>query len=212
MANRRGDNWLEAEAERVSERRALVRAAHEANGPFIRDLRPWDCTLTGTYSPSCRGGHSEVVLGVKVHTRVSRWKALRDCHKLLQFASELVGAPVAGVLSVEPHMDCSYHLHGVLDLLGASRAYLNALRWWWQEHYGWCEFNAPRSRGAVSSYVGKHLTGPMADVLFSAGYEWSVIEDPDKGCQWVPRELPVVRLVAGGTLDSRLDSPMPILD
>ncbi|MCJ7620360.1 MAG: hypothetical protein MUP64_09110, partial [Anaerolineae bacterium] len=166
---KRGDNWFEEEAERAAERRALVIGAHEAQGPFISGLRSWDCIMTGTYSPRKRPGAIETILGVEVAPRVSRWKALRDAKRLCEFASELVGWPVAAVISVEPHMDCSYHLHGVLDLQGARCAFRNALKWWWTERYGWCHFEAPRSRDRVSSYVGKHLTGPVADVFFSEG-------------------------------------------
>lgn len=169
VRSRRGENWLEDEAERISDRRSLVLAAHEAQGPFISALAVWDCVMTGTYDPRKRPGAVETIYGVKVAPRVSRWKALRDAAQLVEFASALVGWPVAAVMSVEPHLDCSYHLHGVLDLRGARRAYLDALRWWWSERYGFCRFERPRAAGAVSSYVGKHLTGPVADVWFSPG-------------------------------------------
>jgi hypothetical protein len=168
----RQGRYLRELEEDIVDRRRLVIAAHEAQGDFIRSLSSWDCLFTGTYSPSCRGGHSETVLGVKVHPRVSRWKALRDAERLWEFASELVGWPVAAVISVEPHMDRSYHLHGVLDLRGARSAYRAALKWWWSERYGFCHFDAVRGDpGGMSRYVGKHLTGPEADVWFSPGLE-----------------------------------------
>jgi hypothetical protein len=174
VRSRRGENWLEDEAERVAERRALVLAAHDAQGPFISALADWDCVMTGTYDPRKRPGAVEKILGVKVAPRVSRWKALRDAERLVDFASALVGWPVAAVMAVEPHLDRSYHLHGLLALRGARRAYVEALMWWWSDRYGFCHFERPRETGAVSSYVGKHLTGPMADVWFSPGLNHAI--------------------------------------
>ena len=165
----RHDWHLRQEEQDIADRRKLIIGAHEASGPFIRDLSEWDCTLTGTYSPSCRGGPSETILGVTVHPRVSRWKALRDAERLWQFACELTGELVAAVICVEPHLDRSYHLHGVMNLYGARRAYLEALKWWWSERYGFCHFDDVHRVGGVSHYVGKHLTGPEADVWFSPG-------------------------------------------
>lgn len=165
----RSDRYLRELEQDIADRRAQVIAAHEAHGPFISALSSWDCFLTAEYDPSRRLGAHETVLGVVVHPRVSRWKALRDAERLWEFACRLTGTDVPAVISVEPHMDCSYHLHGVMNLSGGRRAYLEALKWWWSEHYGFCHFDAPRGSGQVSTYVGKHLSGPLADVWFSPG-------------------------------------------
>lgn len=167
MGNRRGENWLDDEAERISDRRSLMIAAHNAAGLFISELASWNCVMTGTYDPRKRLGASEKILGVKVAPRVSRWKALRDAERLYEFSTRLVGSDVPAVICVEPHLDRSYHLHGVLELSTPSRAVLGALKWWWSERYGFCHFDAVRRAGGVSSYVGKHLTGPSADLWFS---------------------------------------------
>ena len=165
----RQDRYLREQEESIAERRRLVIAAHESQGPFIGSIIKADCVMTGTYSPRHRYRATETVLGVEVARRVSRWKALRDAERLVDEASRLVGWPVAAVISVEPHLDRSYHLHGVLDLRGARQAYLGALKWWWSERYGFCHFERPRSVAAVSRYIGKHLAGPESDVWFSPG-------------------------------------------
>lgn len=147
----------------------MSREAKDALGPFIAALRPWDCFFTGTYAPRLRNGHVERILGVDVAPRVSRWKALRDGAQLVEFASELVGSPVAGVIAVEPHMDRSYHLHGLLCLEGAPRAYLEALTWRWSDQKGFCRFDRPRSVDDVCRYSAKYLVGPESDIWFSPG-------------------------------------------
>jgi hypothetical protein len=165
----RQDRYLNEQEQDIVLSRAIGRGAKEALGPFIASLRPWDCFFTGTYDPRKRHGRVERILGVDVHPRVSRWKALRDGAKLVNFASELVGQPVAGVICVEPHLDRSYHLHGLLDLCGASRAYLEALTWRWSSEYGFCRFDRPRGISEVCAYSAKYLVGPESDIWFSSG-------------------------------------------
>jgi hypothetical protein len=163
-------SWQEDERDFVNEsRRELKGEAHGALGPFIGSLRPWDCFFTGTYDPRRRNGQVERVLGVDIAPRVSRWKALRDAAWLVEFASELVGRPVAGVIAVEPHLDCSYHLHGLLDLGSGRKADLEALSWRWSEQKGFCRFDRPRGIDEVCSYTAKYLVGPDTDIWFSPG-------------------------------------------
>jgi hypothetical protein len=167
----RQDRYLRESEEDVSTKRLISRGAVDALGPFIASLRPWDCFFTGTYSPRKRNGAVECILGVDVAPRVSRWKALRDGARLVEWASELVGAPTGAVIAVEPHLDRSYHLHGLLDLLGASRAHLEALKWQWEWTYGFCHFDRPRGMEEVCRYSAKYLVGPECDVWFSPGLE-----------------------------------------
>jgi hypothetical protein len=163
-------SWQEDEKDFMNtSRRELCLVAQDALGPFIAAARSWDCFFTGTYDPRKRNGAIERILGVDVAPRVSRWKALRDAAWLVEFASELVGRPVAGVIAVEPHLDRSYHLHGLLDLGGARKAYLEALTWRWEHEKGFCRFDRPRSGDDVCSYTAKYLVGPETDVWFSPG-------------------------------------------
>lgn len=162
-----GDYWERYEAERVVEKRALVVGAHEAYGPFIRELHQWNCVMTGTYDPRRRPGARETVLGAVVHPRVSCSKALRDAERLWRFARDLSGGAVPAVFCAEPHLDSSYHIHGALWLPDARDGVFSGLQWWWFENYGFCRFRRVQGRSAVSDYLGKHLAQPMADVWFS---------------------------------------------
>jgi hypothetical protein len=165
----RQDRYLREQEQDIIERRQLKIAAHRAQGPFIRSLCEWDCTMTGTYDPSKLPGGSEKVLGVWVRPRVSRWKAMRDAERLWEFACRLTGTDVPAVFCAEPHLDRSYHLHGVMALSEPLTAYLGGLTWWWLERHGFCHFDVVRKNIGVSDYLGKHLTGPDADVWFSPG-------------------------------------------
>ena len=165
----RQDRYLRESEEDAATRRFLESAAAEALGPFIAASGSWDCFFTGTYDPRKRNGAVQRILGVDVAPRVSRWKALRDAAWLVEFASELVGRPVAGVIAVEPHLDRSYHLHGLLALGGARQAYLEALTWRWLEKKGFCRFDRPRGIDEVCSYTAKYLVGREADIWFSPG-------------------------------------------
>jgi hypothetical protein len=167
----RQDRYLRESEEDVSTKRLMSRGAVDALGPFIATLRPWDVFFTGTYDPRRRHGHVERILGVDVAPRVSRWKALRDGARLVEWASALIGAPTGAVIAVEPHLDRSYHLHGLLDLQGASRAHLEALKWQWEWTYGFCHFDRPRGMAEVCRYSAKYLVGPECDVWFSPGLE-----------------------------------------
>jgi hypothetical protein len=167
----RKDRYLRESEEDVSTKRLISRGAVDALGPFIASLRPWDCFFTGTYAPRKRHGAVERILGVDVAPRVSRWKALRDGARLVEWASALVGAPTGAVIAVEPHLDHSYHLHGLLDLQGASRAHLEALKWQWEWQYGFCRFDRPRSSEDVCRYSAKYLVGSECDVWFSPGLD-----------------------------------------
>jgi hypothetical protein len=165
----RQDRYLRASEEDAASERALMLGASEALGPFISSLRSWDCFFTGTYDPRKRNGAIEYVGGVAVAPRVSSMKALRDAAWLVERATALVGSPVAAVIAVEPHLDNSYHLHGLLDLLGASTAHLEALAWEWGVEKGFCRFARPRDMEAVCKYTAKYLVGPKTDIWFSPG-------------------------------------------
>jgi len=163
----RSESFERYQVEQLAAKRELILKAHDAAGPFICGLAEFDCVFTATYDPRKRNGAIERVLGVDICPRVSRWKALRDGEKLWRFAVALVGRPVEAVICVEPHLDTSYHLHGVLRLGSGRAAYRGALTWWWSENFGHCRFAVPRSGAGVSRYVGKHLAGPMSDLWFS---------------------------------------------
>jgi hypothetical protein len=165
----RADRYLREAAEDVGVRVSLAGGARKALGPFIGTLRDWNCFFTGTYAPRKRPGAVERILGVDVHPRVSRWQALRDGERLVDFASELAGSPVAGVICVEPHLDRSYHLHGLLDLRGERSASLGVLTWRWSELHGFCRFDRPRDLEDVCRYSAKYLVGPESDIWFSPG-------------------------------------------
>jgi hypothetical protein len=156
--------------EEVGDRRRLQIGAHEAYGIFISELSSWDTFVTGTYDPRLRLGGTQLIGSTAVSPGITRWKAMRDAQRFWEFACELVGCPVDAVLSVEPHdQSDSYHMHGVMRLGEPVDAYRNALEWRWRWLHGFCRVRGPRHIGQVSSYVGKHLTGPRADVWFSPG-------------------------------------------
>jgi hypothetical protein len=160
--------------EREADVRRLRREANEAAGVWIAGLREWDCFFTGTYDPRKRNGAMQRIGGVMVAPRVSRWKALRDAAWIVERASALLGTRVAAVVGVEPHLDGSYHLHGLLDLSGAPRAYRRALKWQWSEEKGFCHFDVPRDSANVSSYCSKYLISRETELWFSPGL---VLED-----------------------------------
>lgn len=154
--------------EDVADRRCLQIGAHEAYGTFISELSEWDTFITGTYDPRKRLGGSQLVGSTPVSPGITRWKAMRDAQRFWEFACELVGHPVDAVMSVEPHdQSDSYHMHSVMNLGDACDAYRSALEWRWRWIHGFARVRGPRDIGRASAYVGKHLTGPRADVWFS---------------------------------------------
>lgn len=175
------------------ERRELNNAAKGAMGSWVAEMRPWDVFFTGTYDRKRLSGsrgaeNGGSYLAGKSLPRVSRRKALHDGRQLMAFARRLRGHRCEGVLAAEPHGDGSYHIHGLLEAPGVTEAELEAMRWYWIEHHGRCDFDRPRSREDVSSYTGKYLCKSSGDVYLTRGLRRPQL-----------REVEDVGVVFGGT-------------
>lgn len=165
----RGDYWERYEVERATEVRELQLAARQSLDTWMPTVRPWDCWMTGTYDQTGHRRGVEKIMGAEVHKRVSPKTALWDAQDFLNRASRLVGHDVDGVFAAEPHLDGSYHLHGLLALGDDRRSIRFALKWQWRVTHGVCQFRAVADASPAARYLTKYMLKYGVEVAFLQG-------------------------------------------
>jgi hypothetical protein len=84
-------------------------------------------------------------------------------------ASRLLGRRVDWVGDIEPHKNLELHSHVLVytGQVGEGRNDIRALHDGWFCRGGYCRFEEPRDRMAVTLYIAKYLCKPVGELLFS---------------------------------------------
>jgi hypothetical protein len=150
--------------ERIILEKTQRRAAAEALGPWIAQLRPWSHFLSLTYDPTKRP--LEISASPDERRPPPADRVNYDVRAWLKEGRLWMSGQFVAIAAVERHQSGWPHVHAVLDLRSVENQHSHAWCQEWYKAHGYAVIEPCRDLGAASRYCAKYLVKEEHSLTF----------------------------------------------